>query len=66
MRDRIEQALRFMATIVAGPDGEVYLPIFERLERELAARDAKTDALQRARALAMANPRASPSTPPGA
>ena len=38
-----------MAKVVAGPGGEVYLPIFERLERELAALDAKSDALARAR-----------------
>lgn len=55
-----------MAEIVAGPDGEVYLPIFERLERELAAIDVKTDALTRARAMAATNPRSSPSTRPGA
>lgn len=61
MRARIEQALRFMANIVTGPDGEVYLPIFERLERELAAIDAKSDALQRARTMVEAIPRSSPS-----
>lgn len=60
-RARIEQALRFMANIVTGPDGEVYLPIFERLERELAAIDAKSDALQRARTMVGASPRSSPS-----
>jgi hypothetical protein len=45
-----------MAEIVASPGGEVYLPIFERLEAELAAIDTKTDALARARSLA-ASPR---------
>lgn len=60
-RARIEQALRFMADIVTGPGGEVYLPIFERLERELAAIDAKSDALQRARTMVGATPRSSPS-----
>lgn len=60
-RARIERALRFMASIVAGPDGEVYLPIFERLERELAAIDAKSDSLQRARTMVGAIPRSSPS-----
>jgi hypothetical protein len=60
-RARIEQALRFMANIVTAPNGEVYLPIFERLERELAAVDAKSDALQRARTMVGAIPRSSPS-----
>mgnify|MGYP001234827954 CR=1 FL=1 len=60
-RVRIEQALRFMANIVTEPDGEVYLPIFERLERELAAIDAKSDAMQRARTIAGAIPKSSPS-----
>ena len=65
-RTRIERALWFMAKVVAGPDGEVYLPIFERLERELATLDAKTDALARARSLLATTPRSSPSTPRGA
>jgi hypothetical protein len=65
-RERIERALGFIAEIVAGPGGEAYLPIFERLERELAAIDAKADALGRARAIVATNPRSSPSTPPGA
>ena len=55
-----------MAEIVAGPDGEVYLPIFDRLERELAVIDAKTDALTRARAMIATNPRSSPFILPGA
>ncbi len=61
-RARIEKALRFMAIIVSGTDGELYLPIFERLERELAAIDVKTDALQRARSMVASIPRSSPST----
>jgi len=55
-RARIERALQFVATIIAGPDGEAYLPIFERLEHELSAIDAKTDALSRARALVASRP----------
>lgn len=65
-QERIERALRFMAQVVAGPDGEVYLPIFERLERELAALDAKSSALERARAMVAATPRSSPATRHGA
>lgn len=65
-RARIEQALGFMAAIVAAPGGEIYLPIFERLERELVAVDAKTDALQRARSMVAAIPKSSPSTRRGA
>ena len=41
-----------MAEIVTSPGGEVYLPIFERLEAELAAIDTQSDALARARLLA--------------
>ena len=65
-RVRIERALQFMAMIVAGPDGDLYLPLFERLERELAAIDAKADALARARTIAAFNSRSSPSTQHGA
>lgn len=65
-RARIERALQVVATIVAGPKGEAYLPIFERLERELAAIDAKTDALARARAVIVASSRSSLSTRHGA
>ncbi len=65
-RSRIEQALRFVASIVAKPGGEVYLPIFERLERELAAIDKKADAIERARSLIAVIPKSSPSTRPGA
>lgn len=55
-----------MAMIVAGPDGDLYLPIFERLEAELAAIDRKTDALARARTIATFNSRSLPSTRRGA
>lgn len=49
--ERIERALRTIARIVAAPGGEVYAPIFERLERELAQRARQQDAVARARAL---------------
>lgn len=65
-RERIERALHFIAAIVVEPDGEVYLPIFERLERELAEIDAKADALARARSIAAFNSKSSPSTRRGA
>lgn len=65
-RARIERALHYVAMIVDGPDGEVYLPIFERLECELAVLDAKTDALARARSIVATSTRSSPSTRHGA
>lgn len=65
-RERIERALRFVAAIVAEPGGEVYLPIFERLERELTDMDTKADALARARSIAAFNSKSSPSTRRGA
>lgn len=49
---RIERALRTIARVVAAPGGETYVPIFERLESELAARQRTTDARERARAIA--------------
>ena len=50
-RERIERALEYMAMCVM-EQGEVYLPIFERLEDELAKAQAKDSALERARKLA--------------
>lgn len=55
-RERVERALRTVAALVAQPGGEVYLPIFERLERELAAIEIQDRALERARALARVTP----------
>lgn len=49
--ERIERALRDAALIVAAPGGDVYVPIFERLERELAQRQRQQDAVARARAM---------------
>lgn len=46
--DRLERALALSAHLVVR-DGPVVLPIFERLERELAAMKATVDALERAR-----------------
>jgi hypothetical protein len=34
-KDRIESALIIVARHFAAPGGEVYLPIYERIEREL-------------------------------
>lgn len=48
---RLERALRTCARIVAAPGGEVYVPIFERLEAEIAAHAQRQDARARARAL---------------
>lgn len=65
-RARVERALHLLAMIVTETGGEVYLPIFERLERELAKIDSKADALARARKMITANPKPSPSTRHGA
>ena len=44
--------LRVVAEMVSKDGGEVYLPIFVRLEREIADRRSKEDTLARARAVA--------------
>lgn len=53
--EQLERALRTAAGIVAAPGGEVYVPIFERLENELLARRRKNDARERARRIAVAS-----------
>ena len=52
----IERALQVVAGIVARPGGDVYLPVFLRLERELVALRTNASAMERARALTEANP----------
>ena len=52
----IEHALLVVANIVARPCGDVYLPVFLRLEREPAALRTNASAIERARALSKANP----------
>lgn len=47
---RLRLALRISAQLVAR-DGEAYLPIFLRLETEVAALDAREQAMERARAI---------------
>lgn len=47
---RLRDALRVAAQIVAR-DGEAFLPVFMRLETEVAALDTKNAALERARIL---------------
>lgn len=47
----LERTLRILAEIVAGRDGAAYIPLFERVESELAARARANDARARARAL---------------
>lgn len=49
--ERIERALVVVARAVATPGGEVYVPIFERIESELAQRKRAVDARSRAVAL---------------
>lgn len=54
LRARIVSAQAYVAEMVAGrTDGEVYLPIFVRLEAELAALEAKETAIERAKRLVM-------------
>jgi hypothetical protein len=49
----IASALDYVALCIA-EHGEAYLPIFERLELELAEMDKKQSAVERARALSRA------------
>jgi hypothetical protein len=46
----LERCLDRLAIVMhrAGPGGEVYLPIFERLEREITMRQASESAMSRA------------------
>lgn len=52
--ERIERALDILANIMvrSGPDGRVYLPLFENLEQELAALRAEEDVMSRVKARA--------------
>lgn len=50
LRRRLEDALMTLATLVA--EDSVYLPLFQRVEAELAALDKQESALDRAIALA--------------
>jgi hypothetical protein len=47
----LERALRVLAKLVAGRDGDLYVPFFVRIEDELKARCASSDVRARARAL---------------
>ena len=51
-RPRLERALAVVAEIVTRPGGDVYLPIFQRLERELATFADADSSLARAHAIA--------------
>ena len=77
-RARVERALKAVARRVAEPGGEVLVPVFERLEQELARLDKEAGARARAeqlagtanerpvRAGALVTPRPGPSTRPAA
>lgn len=54
LRERIERAMLTLAIIIEN-DGEVYAPIFERLEQELAALDRRESTIERAKQLAHAS-----------
>lgn len=48
---QIKQTLADLATIIeTAPDGEKYWPLFDRMERELAAREGRNARLAAARA----------------
>ena len=53
---RLSAALAKVALLVV--DNPIYLPIFERIEFELAALDAQSSAVSRARAIAARSQRA--------
>lgn len=46
--DRVERGLVLLAHVIA-LDGEVYVPLFDRLEEELQALQRKQDTMNRAR-----------------
>jgi hypothetical protein len=52
--ERIERALDTLANVMvrSGPEGRVYLPLFENLEQELAKLRAEEDVMSRVRARA--------------
>ena len=52
-RTRLLAAYEFVAQMVADrPDGASYLPLFERLEKEVAALEERESAVERARRVA--------------
>ena len=55
---RIENALLYVVQMIDLEGGEVYLPIFQCLETELAKLTAKETAIERARRMARAARRA--------
>ena len=54
-RQRIENAMHIIATIIAN-DGDIYLPIFQRLEKELDAHQEKEKSLKRALEISKGDP----------
>ncbi|PYG32392.1 hypothetical protein C8N36_103141 [Pelagimonas varians] len=48
--NKLREALSVAAQLVAR-DGEMFLPVFERIEAEVAALDRRSTSLERARAL---------------
>jgi hypothetical protein len=49
--EQLKQTLRTLARIVTAPRGAAYVPLFERVEAELAQREKVRDAIARARIL---------------
>lgn len=55
LRARLENALEFVAAMVADrDDGAAYLPVFTRLEKELDSMKERESAIERAKRLARA------------
>ena len=53
-RTRLLAAYEFVARMVADrPDGESFLPLFERLQREVDALSARESAIERARRVSL-------------
>lgn len=53
-RAQVESAMIYVAEMIGLDGGEVYLPIFERLEDELEKLSSQDTAIERARRLAQA------------
>lgn len=51
LRNRLENALATVAQLVI--EDPVYIPVFERVEQELAALDAQSETIFRAREIAI-------------
>ena len=53
--DVLNECLDIMAKVVSHPGGELYVPMYERIEREINVLEQKKDTLSRIRARHQAN-----------